>query len=465
MSTLGSILNIARGAIHVHQTAIRVASQNISNAQTEGYSRQRVRLVDAQPDITPLGRLGTGVRIFDITRVRDTLLDASFRREAGRAESFATRYDLLDGIQEILGEPSETGLAAALDSYFSAWGELSAQPTNESARRLVLQHAEQVASTLRGFSGRLDERVQSTRNRLEITVTEVNRLSQQIASVNELIVREEATGLTASDLRDQRDRLVDSMAQLGSVRVIERGNGTIAVRLENALVVDGPESKMLEASGEPPVVTLGSMRLAFGPEGSVLGELVRALTVEIPGVQQRLDELASGMVTQTNALHRAGFLPDGTTGHDFFDPAGTSARDIAVVVDLSTLVIGDDPAQPENNRIALAMAAMRGRADQNEIARSIWSAAEAALFGGASIGEQYRTTIADLAVQTRIAEDGQTVFSTLASQLEMRRQSVSGVSTDEELIRVMEHQHAYTAAARLVTVVDEMLQTVLDMKR
>ncbi|MEX2584022.1 MAG: flagellar hook-associated protein FlgK [Gemmatimonadota bacterium] len=465
MSTLGSILNIARSAIHTHQTAVRVASQNISNAQTEGYSRQRVQLVDTQPDITPLGRLGTGVRIHDISRVRDTLLDTSFRREAGRSASFGMRQELLGRVEEILDEPSDTGLAASLDAFFSSWSDVASRPTDDTARRLVVQRGQQVASNLSGFSERLDELVQSTRGRLTTTVSEVNRLAEQIASVNGLIVREEASGLTASDLRDQRDRLIDSLSQLTSVRTSERDNGSLAVLVENALIVEGTDWKSLAATGEPPVVTLGSATLNVATEGSVLGELVTTLQTRIPGVQQRLDDLAEGLVVQTNALHRAGFLPDGTAGGDFFDPAATTARQINVVATGATIAASDDATQPGNNRIALAMTAMRGDPADNDIGIAIWTAAEAGILGDVSAGEHYRATVSELAVETRKAEDSASVYEALASQLDLRRQSVSGVSTDEELIRVMQHQQAYTAAARMVTVVDEMLQTVLDMKR
>lgn len=465
MSTLGSILNIARSAITANQTAVRIASQNIANAQTEGYSRQSVRLVDARPDATPLGRLGTGVRIYDISRVRDTLLDTSYRREAGRSAGFDLRHELLGRVEDILGEPSDTGLSSALDAFYGSWADLANEPGNDTAKRVVLQRSEHLASTLNGFSARLDELVQSTRGRLETSVVEINRLTDQIATVNGLIVSEESGGLTASDLRDQRDRLVDSLSKIASVRATERSNGTVAVIVENALIVDGNSAKTLTAAGEPPVVMVGTATLNLSSEGSVLGELVGALTTRIPAVQGRLDDLAEALVVQTNSLQNAGFLADGTPGTDFFDPAYATARNIRVVATADTVVASDNAAEPNNNRVALAIAAMRGSPDQNTVALGIWSPAEAALLGGLSGGEHYRTTIAQLAVDTGVASDFSTVFGTLAEQLQTRRQSVSGVSTDEELIRVMQHQQAYTAAARLITVVDEMTQTVLDLKR
>lgn len=465
MSTLGSILNIARSAIHAHQTAVRVGSQNIANAQTEGYSRQRVRLVDSSPDITPIGRLGTGVTIHDVARVRDTLLDTSFRRESARSASFDLRQDLLGQIEAVLGEPSDTGLAASLDAFFSSWSEVAAHPSDPTARRMVVQRAEQLGSQLRSFSTQLDDLVQSTRTRLTTSVGQINDLAKEVASLNELIVREEATGITASDLRDQRDRLLDSLSQFASIKVTERSNGSVTLMVENAIVVEGNDWKQLSAAGEPPVVTVGAATLRVSSEGSVLGELVATLQTRLPGVQQRLDDLARGLVVQTNALHNAGFRPDGSHGGDFFDSTATTARDIRVIATAESIAASDDATQPANNRIALAMAGMRDRPANNAIASGIWTPAEANAFGGLSAAEHYRATVTDLGVQTRMAEDSAAVYETLASQLDLRRQSISGVSVDEELIRVMQHQQAYTAAARLVNVVDEMMQTILELKR
>lgn len=465
MSSLGSILNIARSALSTHQTAVRIASQNVSNAQTEGYSRQVVRLTDTRPDITPIGRLGTGVRIEDISRVRDTTMDRNYRREAGREAGFSFRFDMLTEIEGIMGEPSDTGLSAALDAFYDSWSDLSNHPTGDTPRRVVIQRSETLASTLNSFAVRIDDIAQTTRSKVDTAVAEINRITGQIATTNELIVREEASGLTASDLRDQRDRLVDSLSKLASVRATERANGTVSVIVENSLVVEGATSKALTAAGEPPVVQANGTNLTFASEGSKLGEMVAALNTRIPEITARLDELAEGLVVQTNALHNAGFLPDGTAAGDFFDPAGVTARTINVVATSATVAAGSSATAPNDNQIALAISAMRRGAAENTIAQGIWTPAEAAMLGGISAQEHYRSTVTDLAVDTRIAEDSATVFSTLASQLDLRRQSVSGVSVDEELIRVMQHQQSYTAAAKLVNVVDEMMSTVIELKR
>lgn len=322
-----------------------------------------------------------------------------------------------------------------------------------------------MAGTLNSFASSLDELTQTTRGRLETTVQEFNRTAEQIAEINRMIVAEEAGGKTASDLRDQRDRLIDSLARMGDVRTTERSNGTVGVFLENVMVVDGVKAKTLSAVGEPPSLLVGTSALSPAGEGSVLVELVSALNTRIPAIQGQLDALAEALVIQTNALQRAGFQANGAPGVDFFDPAMTSARNIRVIGGAATISTSDSATEPNGNRIALATAAMRSRPSQNTLAQGIWTPEQASLLGDLSAGDHYRATVTELAVNTNLAADSAEVHGTLVEQIDTRRKSVSGVSTDEELIKVMQHQQAYTAAARLVTVVDEMMQTVLGLGR
>lgn len=464
MSGLLGTLQIARSGVVAQQTAVRVASQNITNAETEGYTRQRAQLVTARPTITPLGSMGAGVRVADVTRLRDSLLDANFRRDSGRAASSQFREEVLGQVQLILGEPTETGIMASLDAFHDAWSDLASNPTNAPIRGLVVQRGDQLATMLRSFSGRLDETRTYAEDRLASTIEDVNRLSGQIALINTDIVRVEAGGQTATDLRDQRDLLIDKMAKLGSVRVIERDMGDVAVLIDGAMVVDGAGHNELSTSGSPAEVFIGSRAVAFRAGPSMLGDLLTIINTDIPAVQQRLDDLAAGMVAQVNALHRSGYTRTGATNVDFFDPAGTTASSIRVVAGVDDVVTADLASQPANNRIALAMAALRGRPSENVVAGNYaaWTAVQNNL-GGESFSEHYTTTVVDLASLVNDAENASSVYAALADQAMVRRESVSGVSVDEELILVMQHQQAYTAAARLVNVIDEMMQTLLQM--
>ncbi|HET7274973.1 MAG TPA: flagellar hook-associated protein FlgK [Longimicrobiaceae bacterium] len=452
MSTLNSILNIARSAISTQQTAVRVTSQNIANAQTDGYTRQRVTFVESLPDVTPIGRLGTGVQIYEIARVRSDLLDSNYRRDISRAEGYELRHELLGQVESVLGELSETGLAADMDAFWGSWADLANSPTSDTARELIARSGAQVATKLQNYSQRLDDLKHSTRLRLTSSVADVNGLAQQVAEINQEIVVAETGGYTANDLRDQRDRLVDEMAKLGSVRIVDRRNGSIAVILENAMVVDGANSKEITAGGIPLSVTAGGVKLSFSGESSAISEMLNLINTDVPAVQANLDELASGLIAGVNALHTTGFDRTGAPGAAFFE--GTTARDIsvsAVIEGDPTLIVASDTAGAGgNNSVALALAGLRDDTTTMD-------------GGTKSFAGFYRNTVTEVALQVRDANNAHDVYSTVAAQADIRRQSVSGVSTDEELIRLIQHQQAYTAATRLVTAVDEMMNSVLNM--
>ena len=155
--SITSILSVARSGLTAQQAAIETISHNIANAETEGYSRQRVTLSANVPQLFPYGNIGTGVGITNVERVRDALLDGSFRREAGSASFHGTSRDLLTAIEGVLGEPSPTGLAASMDAFWSAWSDLASDPTSSAARSVVQQRGSAVATMLNGFDQQLTD--------------------------------------------------------------------------------------------------------------------------------------------------------------------------------------------------------------------------------------------------------------------------------------------------------------------
>ena len=474
MFSLNNILSVARSAITVQQAAVQVAANNISNATTEGYSRQRVVLKPGTPIQTALGPAATGVRIAAYERMRDPLLDVTFRRDEGKASANGMRRDLLQEMEGVFGEPSENGLGATLDAFWSAWDDLANDPLSESARGMVRQRGIQVTSTLQNASSELDGVAANALNRLRGSVEQLNEAGKQVARLNVEIVATEAGGATASDLRDARDRLIDQMAGIANVRVTEQANGSASVMVENTLFVDGGDSKTLSVG-----VAGGSIRveivtaagsvipLSTFAEGSALNETLRVINTDIPAAQARLDNLANSLVTQVNSIHLAGFgSADGfaANGVAFFTPppAGqtVTARTIelsaAVQLDASAIASSGAAGQSSDNSVALQLANLR--TSSTSVTLNPGPPARTESFGGA-----YRDLISGIARDTRAAEDSATVFATIVAQTDTRRASVSGVSVDEELISLMQHQQAYVAATRVVTAVDEMLRDLLAM--
>ena len=461
--SLGSILSIARTAITTHQLAVEVTSHNISNAQTEGYSRQQARLQPGVPLRSTLGSIGTGVQVVDVNRVRDGLLDANYRREAGTAAGFEARQELLGRVEQIFAEPSDTGLAATLDAFWSAWGDLASEPTSTGARGVVQQRGAQVAFVINNFANQLGDQGGFLGLRLENSLRELNGLASEVAELNDRILAMEAGGKESPDLRDSRDRAIDAMTRIVPVRVIDRANGTSAVLVGNLTLVDGVDANTLElknASGNP--LQSGDLkignRIGLGLQGSqgafpqvsgALGAMLDLFNNELPEVQASLDTLATELAAKVNGVHNPG-----GSGVDFYQitAGGELALSDAVAASVSQIAAGT--AGPGDNGIALALASFRDAPLVD---------ADGDGTGDKSFGAFYRDVVTSVALKTSSAQSSAEAYGSLAAQAETRRSSVSGVSVDEELIKLMTHQQAYVAASKLVNVADEMAQTILNM--
>jgi flagellar hook-associated protein 1 len=440
---LGNIFNIARSAIAAHQTAVQVAGQNLSNAQTDGYSRQRANLHTGVPIRLPTGTVGTGVRVTDIARTRDALLDTTYRRETGNASNFGLRRELLGQVEEIFGELDDAGFSRTLDAFWSSWSDMANTPTNGSVRGLIVLNAQQVAHSLHNYTARIDALHHGINERIDRRVQDVNNLASQLAEVNRQLRVVEGLGRSAPDLQDQRDRLLDELSQIVPVQVIERSDRTVGVFVGTVSLVDGSEWRKMVLDPFTQEVRIGSSHIPT--TGGELSALIDMRDTDLDLVQKRLDEFAGRLVTEVNAAHSAG------TGIDFFDPRYTTARSISVapVIAGDTTLVGSVPGRPGDNSVALGIADLREKLVNFSTG------------GAKSFGSFYGDIVADVGLRLNSANRSATVYETLTAQADIRRAAVSGVSSDEELMHLMRHQQAYAAATRLVSAADEMLKSIL----
>ena len=483
--SIGSILSIARKAISAHQAAMQTVSQNIANAQVEGYSRQRAQINTSAPQRFSFYSIGTGVQVDGISRMRDQLLDASYRRESGSRESFSMRSDLLHEVESVLGEPSDTGLAKTLDEFWNSWSDLSNNPGNAAAQSVVRQRGQQVAYTLNSYVTRVDEVSNRSRDRLSGAVAEINTITAQFAELNRQITAAESGGQEAPDLRDARDRLGDELAKLAGVRVEPQKNGSVAVYLGTRMLVDANNARPIEVQsgtslgigfvGDPnPVLHIGGQ----------VGQILDFVNVDVPKLKGSLDTFARGFVNGVNEYHASGWtaagdalggsnwIPaNGPTGSrvNFFDASFTTAGTIrlssAVESNAAVIASGDVQNAPGNNSVALAIGALRDDAGMAALQTRMGAgfATQIGFATGVSYGDFYGQTVTVVGVDVADAKRQFTVYDTLTQQADLRRTSVSGVSVDEELTLLMRHQQAYTAATRLVKVADEMAQAIINM--
>ena len=456
--TLSGILSIGRSALLTHQKSVATASHNIANANTPGYSRQRADLAANLPQVWPQGAIGTGVHLGGVERARDILLDQSVRDHAAVAAGFEQRSGTLSRIETALAEPTDAGLAATLDQFWNAWGDLSNNPTSSAARLQVAEKGRAVANVFGRLQAGIDEARATASGRIQGDLDHVNQLAQQIADINQRIVDIEAGSATANDLRDQRDLLTDELSSYIPVTVVERTGGATGVYVDGLAMVDGAFTRPLS------MTTSGSTYQILTPGGAQvstatgrLGASLDILNSELPAFESQLDGLAAGLVAGVNTIHQTGTNPNGNTGVDFFDPAGTTARTIS----LSAAVAADSLEVAAGTPDGLG----QYQAGANDVSLSLQGLRDVgqATLGGQTFGAYYGDFVADIGLAVSSAESGFQTHDALRSQADARRSEVSGVSVDEELVDLMRFQQAFAAAARLVNTADEMMQTVLGM--
>ena len=477
------LFSIARSALLSQQAVLQTISQNIANAETPGYSRQEAVLEANVPVRMPYGNVGTGVHVATIGRKRDLLLDDSYRAAAGQSGDAGMRRDSLSQIEGIFGEPSDVGMSNALDQLWSSFSDLTTTPSSSSARAVVQQRGRQVSQLFNDYDTQLTQQRNSSIERLSNTVSQVNSLAAQVADLNGRIVTSESNGNTANDLRDQRDRALDSLSKFAGTRVINQNNGTVSVIIGNSTLVDGGNFRALKLQFETPNpmpavtpsdvpvrITLGDSTDRLAPLGGELNALVSVVNTDIPGIRGRLDAMASSLAATVNAAHTSGFVFSGTTipgvaAGNFFAPgtltnpvrASTITLDAAIQADPSKIAASGDANAPTDNATAKALALLR--IAPNTVT---YTSSSGGTETGSFVGF-FRNTVTTLGITVKGAEDNATVYKTLADQGDARRQSVSGVSTDEELTQMIRVQQSYIAATKLIKTADEMMQTLLQL--
>ncbi|MBL0173488.1 MAG: flagellar hook-associated protein FlgK [Gemmatimonadaceae bacterium] len=477
------LFGIARSALLTHQTALQTISQNIANAETPGYSRQEAVLAANTPVRLPNGTVGTGVHVDTIIRKRDIMLDDTYRAAAGQSGEAELRGSLLGQMEGIFGEPSDAGMSNALDQFWGSWSDLASSPSSSAARAVVQQRGRQVAQLFNSYDAQLTQQRSSSMERLSGTIAEINAYAKQVADLNGRIMSAESGGNSANDLRDQRDLAVDRLSKIAGARVINQANGNTTVLLGNSTLVDGNTARVvsmqLDVPVPPPAVTPADipvkLRLGDSPDrmlapGGELRALVDNVNTDIPGMRGRLDAMAASLATAVNAAHTTGFVFNGTTipgtaAGNFFDAgtvtnpvrASTLTLDATIATDASQIAASGDVNAPTDNTAALTLSALRTTGGTVS-----YTNPGGVVETGSFLGF-FRSTVTSLGINVKAAVDDATVYRTLAEQGDARRQSVSGVSTDEELVNMMRVQQSYTAATKLIKTADEMLQTLLSL--
>lgn len=453
-------INMASNALRMFQRALDTTGNNIANVNTRGYSRQTVSFAQQDP-LTFYSQgwrsLGSGVTISQVNRIRDLYLEARAREshsDQGRLQTLSR------GLSEALaafGEPGATGVSAALDGFFNAWTALGSNPTEAAARAQVRNAGQTLTDRLRGAFSRLEALQTDSLRQVGATTGRINELGAEIAELNRQIRQYTLTDGNPNALMDRRDLAVQELSKLTDVRVVQLPDFTYGVYASGVTLVDSAGARSFPSAlgTQPGTVTDGLS--SFPVRSGQLAGLMQ-LASRTAGEMAQLDQLANELRNQFNTLHRAG---NNNAGIDFFnegvsppDPPQSGARSFGLSADVLTSlenVMASATGLPSDGGLARQLAELR--------------TSFAGLPGGKTFESFYRDNL------NVLSNDAEYYGSTLESenavleQIANQQQAVSGVSLDEEMANMLRFQRSFQAAARALSVFDQMTEDLIGMLR
>jgi flagellar hook-associated protein 1 len=453
MSSLFGSMAIATGALGAEQGALNSTTNNVANVNTPGYSRQEPVLVESDPVVIGSVTYGTGVSLEKLQSLRDPILQLRIQEETQQQGQLNATVTALQQAQVQFATGSGD-IGTEISNFFSSLDQLSTDPGNLSLRQGVLTAAGNLATAFNNTANALS----SQQSNLDLNVTQdvqqINVLSGQIATLNTQISELQGVNQDASSLVDQRDVLIGQLSNLVDVSTIQSDNGlTLTTSNGTALVVGGQSfalNTQSNSSGLQDVYAQGTDITANLTSGDLAGVLqVRDQT--IPGLLSNLDTLAAGLANSLNTANQQGFDLNGNTGGNLFVPPPASgqgaASSLAVQITDPSLIAASSDGTPGSNG---NLAVLSGVQNQP-------------VAGGQDPTDYYSNIV--YAVGNDVSNSSSELSSSqsILNQLQDQRGSISGVSLDEEAGNMVQYQNAFNAAAQIVTTINDMLYTVINM--
>ncbi|MCH6266834.1 flagellar hook-associated protein FlgK [Neobacillus citreus] len=458
-------LELGKRGLFAQQTALSTTGHNIANANTAGYTRQRAEMQATnaipqpgmQTDRSP-AQLGTGVEVNKLVRLREEYLDVQLRGENKNLGYWEAKSDTLSKIEELLNEPSDTGLAFVMDEFWKGWQELSKNPDSAAARAVVKQKGIAVTETFKYITDALSQMKTDLVTVVKTKGDEIQSIADQIGKLNDQISRLVPHNYEPNDLYDQRDVLLDRLSKLVDVNVSPAANGMINVSIGGKELIAGKTVNSFSVynpvTGEvtPPQINNADINLV---SGELFGRL-EAYNKVIPDIETKINKLAEVFKDSVNTVHKSGFDLDGNPGVDFF--SGTNATNLNVNAVIMTSLNAIAAAKKDSDG---AFSTGNGKNAQDIAAIKFNNSLD---FNGtkSTADDFYRNIIGQLGIDSQESQRMYDNSQIIINQVENRRQSVSGVSIDEEMANMIKFQQAYNAAARVVTVMDQCLEKIIN---
>lgn len=463
MTALFGFFGLGLRSLHAAQAGIQIAGTNISNINTPGYARRRLDLQTGLPiQMTGGSRLDSGVEIAGIRRQENIFIQRGLERERGILGQSQELFRGLSDIEQHFGELEGDTLSAAYVDFAARFSELAARPEDLSQRRSAIASAAGLAARINSIYDHLRGQRTTEDEAVRVKLTEVNRLAEDLANLNDQLAITETGGGEAHTLRDRQSGILDRLVDLtgGQVHEAEGGRLYFTLRSGHTLVAGGKAREITLAKNADGVRELsigGSQVTASFREGEV-GALLALRDDHIPERLQALDQLAADLIRRTNGLLAGGQDLQGNAGNRLFEPDPPPATGAAGLIAVSSAV-RDDPG-------SLALSAS-GSPGDGSIAQLI---SQLRITSSATLGDRTPDHfLADLAsdlggevTQAGVSAD---VSRGVVDNLEARRASTSGVSLDDEALDLVRYQRAYEAAARFIAVLSEISEITVNVGR
>jgi flagellar hook-associated protein 1 FlgK len=546
MATLNATLSIAKTALLANQKAISVASQNIANADTDGYSRQRVQFVAM--DAVNVGGLlfGTGVSIASVERVYDAFQAVQLRDSYSQFARYESQESVVKALESLMNDLGGAGLMSYIDGLFNAFQDLANDPSAYAERSILLATAATLTDSFNNIDTYIKQDIVDINKRMVTLVDELNDMASRMADLNRQIALVESDTASANDLRDKRDLLLNDIARIVDITTLEKGTGEIDVFLAGgSFLVMGVET--------------GSVTLSYNDDYPVGYDLISngvTMTDRITGgklkglmegadynreILDRLNLLSATMVRDVNIQNRAGYGLDSSTNNDFFSApqvytkalatnSGAATVTVATVTALASLTLNDyairffdtsnytvvntttgivatsgsytsgnaitfdglsvtitdgtgtpsggdvfvvsvtkDAAKnmgvaiTDTDKIAAAAAAGTLPGD-NTNALALAALKDSTAISGATFSKYYTDMVTDIGLVSSSTSANADAREMIVEQMETQRESISGVSIEEEAIMLVKLQRAYQASAQILRTVDEMFDTLFSIR-
>jgi flagellar hook-associated protein 1 FlgK len=430
-------LNTALRGVQAQQAALDVISHNIANVETPGYSRQEavfaaspsLRLDGGKQDGTG-AQLGTGVDVTSYRRLRDDFLDLQFRAQnmASGQSDVATKR--LSTVQSDLASGSTSDLGTLLDNFWSSWDTLAANPTSTDAKAAVVGTAQTLAQRFTT----LDADIASAGTQATAAVGDllsddgpIKPIATELAQLNQQINQAKAAGVSPNDLLDRRDLLLDNLSAYGQVSVSADPTLDAAGKPAYPGMIQVSFGGAATPLVSQTTATMPTVATLSATPGGQLGGL-QDVAAKVDGYRATLATMAQTLITSVNSASSTPVF------------SGSGATDIAVIASSATISAGVAGGAASDNSVALAIRALRGGA----------------------VDTTYSGLVRQIGSDVRTATSANTTANSVLTSITSQRQTVSGVSMDEEMANMIRFQRGYQAAARALTTMDDLLNTLIN---